>query len=257
MSRAEVEIYNEATGFVITSKSLAGRDLSEVEPSSDEWIALTQEGVFLPVQLVQDDGFNVRVIVDEPLSGDEEAQWVDHWAGTLLVPDGVLTISAGSEYLEGEEMEDYTEFVDVPPGAYRAELFTCIPGVNGWYCLGAAEGGDEPLGAYFRRTRPGERFPDWLFDDCVEEPEIDPGHEDEWMERETDYEVGAYVDFLLRLTRLAEGESGPAAPVETARDERNPRGWVPIAVAPRKPTRFPVGLLTEGGTPAKTPDAFA
>jgi hypothetical protein len=246
MSRTDVNIYNEATGFTITSKSLGGRDFSPWDSSDPEWREAMREGLFLTAELVQDDSFGVRVVADEPLTEEEQAQWVDHWAAKLLITDGILTISGGIEYLWGEEMEDYTQYVPVAPGVYRVDFYTYIPGVNGWHCLRAAPEGEEPFGAYFRRTRPGEAFPYWLQADCYEEPEQDPGHEAEWEEEpEEDEDSPGYIDFLLHLTpleRLPPDEAPPAPPLGDPEAEDG--GWIPIVVAPRKPGIFPTGLVS-------------
>jgi hypothetical protein len=233
--RTEVSIYNEATGFVITSKNIGGQDFATADCFTDPWKQAVKEGIFLPVELVQDDSFNVRVVVDEPLLPEESEGWVDHWWGKLVIADGVLTITGGSEYLEGEEMDDYTEYIDVPPGAYRADFYTFSPGVNGDYCLDSTEA----PGTYFRRTRSGEPMPAWLRYDLSDDPDLDPGHEDEWEDADED-SCPQYADFLLHLTTLPESEAATINNAHLKLDE----GWIPISVNPRKPEKFPLGLVS-------------
>ena len=64
------------------------------------------------------------------------------------------------------------------------------------------EGKREPVGRWFRRTRPGEPFPAWLRNQCVATPSDDPGHEAEWQgaPRLRDEEWPDYVHFLVHLT---------------------------------------------------------
>lgn len=78
MSRVDLDVYNEATGFMIASKGLCGGDYSEVDSDDDAWLAAVRDGVFLPFALVQDDGFVIRIVLDEPLTPQEQ---------DFLVPD--------------------------------------------------------------------------------------------------------------------------------------------------------------------------
>jgi hypothetical protein len=234
MSRVDLDGDNEATGFMIASKGLCGGDYSEVDSDDDAWLAAVREGVFLPFALVQDDGFVIRVVLDEPLTPQEQDEWVGRSRHRLRVPDGRLAvIGGGAEYLWGEDVDEFTRFLDVPPGDYLAEVYTYLQGVNGPYCLSSADP-DEPLGAYFRRTRPGVPFPLWLHNLCADDPELDPGHESDWLRAASDYEADqpTYVSFLLRLSPLREPPETP--PLED--------GWFPEDLGARKPAAFPLGL---------------
>jgi len=94
------------------------------------------------------------------------------------------------------------------------------------------------LGAYFRRTRPGEPFPLWLRNECTSDPDLDPGHEEEWHEEEEDYDTPQpdYVGFLLRLTPL----DGEAPELPDMVD-----GWFSHAPRPRKPAVCPIGVVAD------------
>src|SRR5262249_10317118 len=151
MSRADLEVYNEATGFMIASAGLCGRDYSAVESGDKEWRQAIKDGVFLPFELVQDDPFIMRVVLDEPLNGQEQGEWVAVTRHKLRIPDGrLVVIGGGPEYLWGEDMEDFTCFLDVPPGDYLAEVYSYYHGVNGSFCLDKVKP-REPIGTYFRR----------------------------------------------------------------------------------------------------------
>lgn len=248
--RTEVSVYNEATGFVITSKNIGGMDFDGIDNPSSEWREAVANGIMLPISLVQDDSIGVSIVVDEPLTAHEDDNWVDHWTGRLVIDDGVLTITGGSEYLQGEEMDEYTEYVPILPGEYQADFYTYLPGVNGYYTLQAIPksadsfgGGKEPYGAYFRRTRPSEEFPLWLQQECFDDPDQDPGHESEWDEdgNADDSDGPIYLDFLLHLTPVAR-LTAEQLPIPSAPIDRE-TGWVPQSVQPRKPALFPIGLL--------------
>jgi hypothetical protein len=218
MARKDLNVYNEATGFIIASKSLAGRDLTESDSGSESWLQAVQEGIFLPVSLVQDDPFVVRVVVEEPLTAQEEAEALDHWTARLWIPDGKLIICGGIEYLWGEDMEEYMDSMEVPAGVYRADFYTHWHGVNGDFVYNAIPNNKESTKSFFKRTRPSEKYP---YDDDIFMEEAD------------------YVAFVLRLT-LTEEEIAPA-PLSDG--EENEAGWIPIAVNPRKPEVFPQGLV--------------
>ena len=242
MSRVDLVVYNEATGFMITSKGLCGRVFSAVDAEDQAWADAVKEGVFLPFELVQDDSFVIRVVLDEPLSFQEQDEWVGRTRHPLRIPDGTLAvIGGGLEYLGGEDMADFTRFLDVPPGDYLAELYTYFHGVNGSYCLNGVEP-QEPIGAYFRRTRPGMPFPLWLSNECAGDPESDPGHEAEWEAAKADYgtEQPTYVGFLLLLSPLGE-EPEPA----TTED-----GWFEVGQGARRPDACPLGVVAEHLVPA-------
>ena len=237
MSRYDLEIYNESTGFMITSKGLCGQDFSGIEAEDKAWKTAIREGVFLPFELVQDDSFIIRVVVDEPLSEQERDEWVGMTTHKLRIPDGDLAvIGGGLEFLWGEDMEEFARFQKVPPGDYLAEVYTYLQGVNGEYCLDLAKP-REPLGAYFRRTRPGEPFPLWLKNECASDPDIDPDHKKEWENAEADYdtEQPPYVSFLLRLSPLLEAPPLP----------KFEEGWITVGQNPRRPEKCPLGLIAE------------
>lgn len=238
MSRTDLDLYNEAGGFMIGSASLHGGAFADVEEGDARWLAGIEAGAFLPFQLVQDDGFLIRVVVDEPLSAQERDEWVGRTRHRLRIPDGRLVVVGGCwEYLAGEEMDEYTASLDVPPGDYLAEVYTYYHGVNGEYCLREA-GPDEAIGAYFRRTRSGEPWPPWLRHHCADDPRDEPGHEDEWRDVEPDYgaEGPSYVGTLLRLSPLV-GEAPPPVAMD--------RGWIAIGQGARRPDACPLGVIAD------------
>src|SRR5262245_21048014 len=106
---------------MIASAGLCGRDYSSVESGDEDWLQAAKEGVFLPFELAQDDPFIPRVVVDEPLTAQERDEWGGCTRHKLRIPDGRLAvIGGGPEYLWGEDMAEFTRFLDVPPGDYLA-----------------------------------------------------------------------------------------------------------------------------------------
>lgn len=243
--RRDVYVYNESTGFVVTSVGLAagarGDDVDLGAPGDKAWKKVVQAGLVLPVELVQDDPVVVRVIVDEDLTDDEEAEWVGRLEAKLDLPDGKLALCGGTELLEEglESAEDYLQVLDVPAGTYGATLLAQLPGLNGEHLFGRAAGKRkkaEALGAYFRRTRGKKKFPAWLQAWCVAYPEKDPGHEREWKERARPEDGREVLDFVLHLKPLRPRQKAEAPKV--GKD-----GWVGLdAWEVRAPELCPLGL---------------
>jgi len=132
--RVDLGIYNEATGFVVTSRRMAGKTLDE---GSAEWKKAVGRGDMLPLTLVQDDSFVIRVVAGAPLSSQEAEEWVARVDWHLNIPDGKLCVTGGSVFTNEDYDEDdpYAEqFVGqalLPKGRYRAALYSHPYGVNG------------------------------------------------------------------------------------------------------------------------------
>jgi hypothetical protein len=132
--------------------------------------------------------------------------------------------------------------VKIPRGEYRATIYMYFSGVNGHGCLTVAREGDEPdpLGEWFRRTRPAESFPAWLHNRCVADPDEDPGHEKEWRKRKSIDDANEhYVDFLLHLTPL---DAGAQVAMPVVSEEGGENGWFCQPFVCRVPERIPLGL---------------
>jgi hypothetical protein len=222
--RTDVSVYNESLLFVIASKKLGGKDCAQ-EPGSAEWNELVHEGVFLPVMLNGDKGINLRLIVNGELTPEEKAESFGSFASRLQVRDGKLALLGGSEYLEGEEADEFMHIVKIPKGDYRADVYACFAGVNGAYLPHFEEQvAKEPLVDWFRRTRPGIEAPRWLADHCRITPV------------EVYEDPPEYLDFILRLTPW--DDNAPLEPLEL--DEQGC-----IVMKPAQLERCPVGLVMD------------
>lgn len=237
--RQDVYVFNTATGFLVTSEKMGGKEL---DSDSKQWQMAAKAGKLLPIELYQDDSFCIRVVVDDVLTKAEEDEWVGQLSCGLAVPDGKLVICGGAEFVMEPEvdaaMEDYVRRLAIPPGNYDVRLLCYLSGVNGHALLQSAAGGKEPepVGKYFRRTRAGQ-FPLWLRRWCAAYATTDPGHESEWTGSEYPQGDEEFIDFLLHLTP-AKDKLTPV-PVDQY-------GFVPISsFQPRTPKKCPYGLLAE------------
>jgi len=245
--RQDLYVYNEANGFVVTARRMAGKIIDEGSP---EWKKAVIKGDMLPVMLFQDDPFTVRVVVGGDLEPEEDEEWVARIDWHLNVKDGQLCVTGGSVFTtDGYDADDsyYDQFVRtvrIPKGHYRAAVYAYVPGVNGEAVLDHVAGGyraAEPIGQWFRRTRAGKPFPAWLRNRFAGDPRQDPGHEDEWegVPLLTDEEWPDYIHFLVHLTPVE-------APPKEGLSELTDEGWFGEAHNARKPERCPLGLEGRG-----------
>ncbi len=190
-------------------------------------------GVPLQLRLERAEPLIVRV-VEGALDAVEDSEWVGHVATSLVPSDGRLFVG-----LDRSGPNSHC-VLRVAPGALRLDLFTCLGGhPNGDRCVEFA--GAEPLGQWFRRTRPGEEFPDWLSLRCMEDPALDPGYGEDWQElaaskvlRRTRSRLRGkpQVAFLLQLRPLA---AAPGTPSRSSQE-------VPVTHGARRPETCPRGL---------------
>jgi len=249
--RRDIHVYNEATGFAIASLKLAGKGM---EDGDRKWNKALNDGLLMPVSLYQDDSFCIRVVAGDSLTAQEKEEWVGRLERRLNLADGKLCVSGGSEWLypgydpAGVVDDNFVRIVELPKGYYRATLYSYLAGVNGDACLDhLACGHDqaEPIGQWFRRTRPGEPFPAWLVYRCVAYPDTDPGHEEEW--RKTPLPEGEsmpeFAGFLLHLEPIEPpSEGSKKVKLEIT------GGWFDFTEGARKPDRCPLGLVAKDVT---------
>jgi hypothetical protein len=257
----DVWVYNEGSTLVITSATLGSPQQPFLERRDDIWPEAVRKGTFVPIFVEEGGAHIVRIVLNKPLSIEEESTWVDHWKSVLRLPTDGLVLSGEHHYVFGDVYPEFQEHLsDVPAGDYLAEVFTYLPSANGLRCVQKAT--KEKLGAFFRRTRPGEPFPPWLARLCASKPGLDPGHEKEWKRQTVPADPTNHVAFLVRLTplvgtpprvRLKDGVA-PAIPVHGRLPAPYPRGLVATRVLGRPPEsingpiklchRVPVAELT-------------
>jgi hypothetical protein len=242
--RTSFKIAAEAGSIYVAPDDLSGRPAAEAlalaQGDAEAVRAGLAAGLFLPLELLQEDGFAGRVVLG-PLTPAEADEWIVQTAWNLDVRCGRVAIGADLSAIErrlniGAEaaFADRVCVVDVPPGEYCVTVYGYLPGsaVAVW-----REEHDEPIGSWFRRTRPPcelERWPPWLILWCADEE--DPGFEDEWdaFFEAHDYNdlrarIGDYVEYLFHFT-----PARPSPPPNTA------SGYLPWRT--RKPKKCPLGV---------------
>ena len=241
--RRDVHVPNESDGFVFASASLRG---SGLVPGDEPWLQRVAACELLPLLVESEDAANVRVVVAGELTPDEQAGWVGRVSGGLHLADGRLALCGGAAWLIDADAwtDEFARVIDVPPGDYQATLYCYASAPNGRLCLEAA-GSDERLGAWFRRTRPGQAMPAWLHNRCVDDLDEDPGHRAAWK-KVGRRRAGQVIDFLLHLVPAAGiepvevGEHGFAEAGDCRIPEPFPLGLVPVELEGREDESEPL-----------------
>jgi hypothetical protein len=242
--RTDVYIENDSGGLSVISGA-AVQDIIEDQRRDDDKFVTSYRALLL--MLYGDDSVPVRVVVDEPLTEDERAQWLACTRWKIDAPDGRVLVAGGFDpdvlqsWLEKEGPDESgwgVSVIHVPKGTWRADLYAHVGSLNGRHLVSEA-----PLkpGAWFRRDHPGVPFPLWLSEILSYTGEDDPGHEEIWGKPDDNIRSGAlavdlaqrsFVGFLLHLHR---DESAPLSPVPEG-------GWFDLETGARVPKRFPRGL---------------
>ncbi len=222
-SRIDLELYNEATAFALTSyKFVRSRQQCQcVLEDEREWERAVKEGRFLPIELRQDDAFVLRFVRGQ-LRAQEQEEWVGRMQGVLDVPDGKLVVTTGMDFLDDPGQikdEESARLITVPPGKYLVTLYSYLCGINGQMDL-HPPASDEQVLAWFQKARPGHTLPRWL---------------EVWVGETGLMADTAWVDFLVQLEPYQQG----AAPALLFKDR------MLHATEKRRPEKFPLGLPVE------------
>ena len=231
--RLDFVIENDATGFVVCDRD-AKESLSRGE-DTNRMRNLAEAGQFLVFELYQDDYLSLRCVNGKLRKA--EGGWISKVSAKLVAKSGVVRISAGIEYLFGDELPDsYFVEVAVEPGDYCVSIYSYLNGINGPQSLGG-----ESFADFFRRTRPDEEFPAWLKNLCYSHSSIyDPANtglwdsETEYEKVEAELEEKPLVDFLIQFEPW---KDQPVSPLDKD-------GWI-IELESRILDRFPDAIPSQ------------
>ncbi len=241
--RQDVFVQNDSGGMSILSSSVVDRAIADALGNAASLAAAHQA---ILVALAGDDSFIARVVANEPLTRNEQAEWVCRIRTRLEVPCGRLLVCAGFDprnlgAFKEQGPDDNVREVRVPPGDYRVDVYTQLPTMTARVLR---DRWDEKVGTWFRREHTGKPFPSWLAGELVRCPEDDPGHEKEWEKLKAsvtsrkllvDTSTLDWVGYVIHLHAVDEAELS----------EPN-RGWFATDTGFRRPARFPMGLPAEG-----------
>jgi hypothetical protein len=205
---------------------------------------ILEHQAFLAMNLYQDDGYSVRVIMGE-LNPQEQEEWVARvrWklnlsCGAMVVSgiaddeeDEFINMSSAHELENGDSLQCY---VEVTPGIYQVEIYSYAPGdlSTGW---GQITGGSlfppqaeiepESIKDYFLRTRKLEEISAWIAYEITE----DQDKKSEFYQAMVDTN---YIDFVIRLSPIIED-----LPLPKLADDSS------VEWEFRKPEKCPLGIV--------------
>jgi hypothetical protein len=231
------------------------KEIIEDQRSDDDRFVSSHRAMLL--LLHGDDSLPVRVVVDEPLSEDEHAQWLACARWKIDAPDGRVLVAGGFDpdvlqwWLEKDGPDKNgrgVAVIHVPKGTWRADLYAHVGSMNGRHLIGEAP---RKPGEWFRKDYADAQFPLWLVQMLRYSGEDDPGYEDLWRNPDENIRSGAlsvdltqrsFVGFLLHLHH---DESVPLSPAPDG-------GWFELETGARLPERFPRGLPATVDDPGLT-----
>jgi hypothetical protein len=244
--RRDVYIENDSGGLSVLAHD-AVSDIIEDQRSDDMKFVTGFKALLL--ELYGDDSMPVRIVVDEPLRKDEEAQWLARASWRIDASDGRLLVMGGfdpdvlswwKDETGGDRDGRGVAVVDVPEGALRIDVYAHVGSNSGRQIL--SEGKVKP-GRAFRQNHPDRPFPLWLANMLDFSGEDDPGHEDLWRDMRASIGSGALavdvsgraaIGFVVHVQRSTQA---PGAGPES--------GWFAYDENARVPATFPLGLESE------------
>jgi hypothetical protein len=244
--RRDVFIQNDSGGFSVLAADAATDIIADGR--ADDMRFVTGHKAML-LELYGDDSMPVRIVIDEPLTRDEEAQWLARATWRIDTSDGRLLVMGG---FDPDVLADWKDkdsgndgwsggvaVLTTQPGSWRVDVYAHVGSMNGRQIL--REFGDAP-GAAFRRSHPARPLPLWLarmLEFCGQD---DPGFDGAWedvkasMDAGTltiDTESGDAIGFLVHVTRMSDSAFEPPE-----------GGWFARDGDARVPDVFPLGLTS-------------
>jgi len=244
--RRDVYIENDSGGFSV----LAADTVDDIiEDARDNDFGFVAGHKVLLLELYGDDSMPVRVVVDEPLRADEEAQWLARASWQIDTSDGRMLVMGGFDpdvlswwKDQGDPDSDGRGVAafSAAPGSWRVDVYAHAGSMNGRVILGETE--TKP-GTAFRASHPDRPFPLWLAHMLEFSGEDDPDFEELWRDvpgsmagghLAVDMEGGDAIGLLVHVTRSTTPIGDPPE-----------SGWFDRDANARVPATFPLGLVSD------------
>jgi len=249
--RRDVYIENDSGGFSVLAADAVEAIIDDQRSDDFQFVAGHKA---LLLELYGDDSLPVRIVVDEPLTADEEAQWLARASWRIDTSDGRMLVMGGFDPDVLSWWKDAGADGDgrgigafsAAPGCWRVDIYAHVGSMNGRAILDEA---DERPGTAFRRSHPGRAFPLWLTHMLQFSGDDDPGFESLWKdvkgsiaaaELAVDTEGADPIGFLVHITPFAGDLVEPES------------GWFDRDANARVPQVFPVGLPSAAPDPDLT-----
>jgi hypothetical protein len=243
--RRDVFITNDSGGLGVIAAEAVDAIIQDARTDDLRFVA---EHKALLLELHGDDSMPIRIVVNESLRDDEEAQWLARATWRIDTSDGRLLVMGGFDPDVLAWWRDESGSTDgrgvalfeAAPGSWRVDVFAHAGSMNGRQIL--SEAIVKP-GTAFRRSYPGRPFPLWLAKMLEFSGDDDPGYEDAWQDLHASVEAGR-----LAVDTDDAGTIGfvvHVMPWSGASPEPPEAGWFPRDVNSRVPPTFPLGLPSD------------
>jgi len=247
--RRDVFISNDSGGLSVAACDAIDAIIDDGR--SDDLRFVTSYKALL-LELYGDDSMPVRIVVDEPLTVDEEAQWLARATWRIDASDGSMVVMGGFDPDVMGSWKDATSgksdgagvaLIEAGPGSWQVDVYAHVGSMNGRQILAEA---DSKPGAAFRKSHADRPFPLWLARILQFSKEDDPGFEDLWDDvrasvaasrLSVDIDTADPIGFLVHLAPLRDAVGDPPE-----------GGWFDRNANARLPAVFPLGV------PSSVPD---
>jgi hypothetical protein len=91
--RRDVYIENDSGGFSVLAADAVD---AIIEDAREDDFRFVKDRKAMLIELYGDDSMPVRIVVDEPLTPDEEAQWLARYTWQIDTSDGRMLVMGGS-----------------------------------------------------------------------------------------------------------------------------------------------------------------
>jgi hypothetical protein len=250
--RRDVYIENDSGGFSVLAADAVD---AIIEDARSDDVRFVTEHKALLLELYGDDSLPVRIVIDEPLWPNEEAEWLARASWRIDTSDGRMLVMGGfdpdvlSWWKDGGADGDGRGVAafSATPGSWRVDVYAHVGSMNGRAILSET---DEKPGTAFRRSHPGRAFPLWLAKTLQFSGEDDPGFESHWQDVKGSIATGTLavdidgadaIGFLVHVT-----------PFEGPDLEEPEGGWFDREANARVPAVFPVGVASDAPDPDLT-----
>ena len=154
--RRDVYIENDSGGFSVLAADAVEAIIADQRSDDFQFVAGHKA---MLLELYGDDSLPVRIVVDEPLTADEEAQWLARASWRIDTSDGRMLVMGGfdpdvlswwADAGAGGDGRGIGAF-SAAPGCWRVDVYAHVGSMNGRAILSEAS---ERPGTGFRRSHP-------------------------------------------------------------------------------------------------------
>lgn len=244
--RSDIYLYNDGGSWSVVASEAIPAIIADYREHDERFVFDHKAALF---GLEGDDYSVIRVVVNEPLTDAEAAEWIARACWRLNVSSSQVVISGGfdpdclADWLEAGDRQD-SHAIDLPPGDYQITLYTYLHSMNGAVWVNRYD--DTPLlpslSEWFRHDHHTTPVPSWLAAMFAYE-DVDP--QDEWYPIRENVQAGRiaiapqplhWIGYLIHLVPFT---------ATTVLDQPGADGWFDAQTGLRVPAQCPLGIATD------------